>query len=253
MRTVVSNSGLVKKLARRYRPASSYPGSHQRRSAGGFIGKARHNRVAPIVVRSDLLPAVQNPRRLPRTQAIGHTEHRHIGVVGEVEPQRPQHPERPGIVKRSDDHRRSIAQVHQCGRVLSAPSIALSSSLQHAADLDDWAQVVDHRLEGVEGGQRLYRLATSILDPAPAQAKELAALYHQRWEIETAFDELKTRLRGAQIVLRSKTPELVRQEFYGLLMTHFAICGLMHEAALQAKEDPDRPSFLHAVRVVRKK
>jgi hypothetical protein len=82
---------------------------------------------------------------------------------------------------------------------------------------------------------------------------ELAALYHERWEIETAFDELKTHLRGARIVLRSKTPDLVRQEFYGLLMAHFAIRGLMHEAALQADEDPDRLSFLHAVRVIRRK
>jgi hypothetical protein len=70
---------------------------------------------------------------------------------------------------------------------------------------------------------------------------------------ETALDELKTHLRGARIVLRSKTPELVRQEFYGLILAHFAIRGLMHEAALQADEDPDRLSFLHAVRVVRRK
>jgi hypothetical protein len=70
---------------------------------------------------------------------------------------------------------------------------------------------------------------------------------------QTTLDELKTHLRGAQIVLRSKTPELVRQEFYGLLLAHFALRGLMHEAALKAGEDPDRLSFLHAVRVVRRK
>src|ERR1700704_453247 len=81
----------------------------------------------------------------------------------------------------------------------------------------------------------------------------MAALYHERWEIETAFDELKTHLRGAHIVLRSKTPDLVRQEVYGLLMGHFAVRGPMHEAALRADNDPDRLSFLHAVRVVRLK
>jgi hypothetical protein len=70
---------------------------------------------------------------------------------------------------------------------------------------------------------------------------------------QTALDELKTHLRGARVVLRSKTPDLVRQEFYGFLMAHFAIRGLMHEAALKAKEDPDRLSFLHAVRVIRRK
>ena len=114
-------------------------------------------------------------------------------------------------------------------------------------------RVIEYRLEGVEGAEPLYRLATTILDHELAPAVELAALYHERWEIETAFDELKTHLRGAHIVLRSKTPDLVRQEFYGLLMAHFAVRGLMHEAALRAEKDPDRLSFLHAVRVVRRK
>jgi hypothetical protein len=114
-------------------------------------------------------------------------------------------------------------------------------------------RVIDYWLDGVAGAEPIYRLVTTILDQEKAPAKELAALYHERWEIETALDELKTHLRGSKIVLRSKTPDLVRQEFYGLLMAHFAIRGLMHEAALQAGEDPDRLSFLHAVRVVRRK
>jgi len=114
-------------------------------------------------------------------------------------------------------------------------------------------RVIDYRLEGVEGAEPIYRLITTILDHKDAPAQELAALYHERWEIETALDELKTHLRGSKIVLRSKTPNLVRQEFYGLIMAHFAIRGLMHEAALKAREDPDRLSFLHAVRVVRRK
>jgi hypothetical protein len=114
-------------------------------------------------------------------------------------------------------------------------------------------RVIEYTLDGVAGAEPVYRLLTSILDPDQAPAEELAALYHERWEIETALDELKTHLRGSRIVLRSKTPDLVRQEFYGLMMTHFAVRGLMHEAALQAGEDPDRLSFLHAVRVVRRK
>jgi hypothetical protein len=114
-------------------------------------------------------------------------------------------------------------------------------------------RVIDYRLEGVAGAEPIYRLVTTILDPGQAPAPELAALYHERWEIETALDELKTHLRGSQIVLRSKTPGLVRQEFYGLMMAHFAIRGLMHEAALEADIDPDRLSFLHTVRVVRRK
>src|SRR6201997_5873026 len=108
-------------------------------------------------------------------------------------------------------------------------------------------RVIEYRLDGVAGAEPLYRLITTILDPDHASARELAALYHERWEIETALDELKTHLRGAGIVLRSKTPDLVRQEF-GLMMAHFAIRGLMHEATLKADDDPDRLSFLHAVR-----
>jgi hypothetical protein len=114
-------------------------------------------------------------------------------------------------------------------------------------------RIIDYRLQGVEGAESLYRLITTILDHEQAPAKELAALYQERWEIETALDELKTHLRGSQIVLRSKTPELVQQEFFGLLMAHFAIRGLMHEAALKADEDPDQLSFLHSVRVVQRR
>src|SRR3954462_13257480 len=75
-------------------------------------------------------------------------------------------------------------------------------------------RVVEYRLEGVAGAEPLYRLVTTILRPIKAPAAELAALYHERWEIEGALAELKTHLRGAQVVLRSKTPELVRQEFW---------------------------------------
>jgi hypothetical protein len=114
-------------------------------------------------------------------------------------------------------------------------------------------RVIEYRLEGLPGAESTYRLATTILDPAAAPAQELAALYHERWEIEGAFDELKTHLRGARMVLRSKTPDLVRQEFYGLLLAHFAVRGLMHEAALQAGEDPDRLSFVHGLHVIRRK
>jgi len=114
-------------------------------------------------------------------------------------------------------------------------------------------RVIEYTLEGVPGAEPVYRLITTLLDPEQAPAEELAAQYAQRWEIETALDELKTHLRGRRIVLRSKTPELVRQEFYGLLLAHFAIRGLMHEAALKGELDPDRVSYVHAVRVIRRK
>ena len=113
-------------------------------------------------------------------------------------------------------------------------------------------RVIDYTLPGVHDAEPLYRLVTTLSDPTRAPAAELAALYHERWEIETALDELKTHLRGAKVVLRSKTPDLVRQECYGLLLAHFAIRSLMHEAALKAEADPDRLSFVHAVRVLRR-
>jgi hypothetical protein len=113
-------------------------------------------------------------------------------------------------------------------------------------------RVIDYQVEGPERKEETIRIITSILDWEAAPAHELAELYHERWEFETALDELKTHLRGARTVLRSQTPELVRQECYGLLLAHFALRGLMHEAALSAGRDPDRISFVHTLRVVRR-
>ena len=95
-------------------------------------------------------------------------------------------------------------------------------------------RVIEYTLPGVPDAEPSYRLVTTLLDPTTAPAAELAALYHERWAIKTAFDALKTHLRGARIVLRTKTPDLVRQEAYGLLLAHFEVRGLMHEAALAA-------------------
>ena len=98
-----------------------------------------------------------------------------------------------------------------------------------------------------------FRLLTTLLDPRQAPAEELAGLYPERWEIEGMFDELKTHLRGSRVVLRSKTPALVEQELYGLLLAHRAVRALMWRAAEGAGRDPDQLSFVHAVRVVRRK
>ena len=116
-------------------------------------------------------------------------------------------------------------------------------------------RVIEYTLPDVPTAEARYRLVTTVLEPDRAPAEELAALYHERWEMETAFDEFKTHLRGGQRVLRSKTPELVRQEAWGFLLAHFAIRALMHEAALGAlprARDPDTLSFTHALRVTRR-
>lgn len=98
-----------------------------------------------------------------------------------------------------------------------------------------------------------YRLITNILDATQAPALELAALYHERWEIEGVFDEFKTHLRANSTVLRSKTPDLVLQELWGLLLAHFAIRQLMAQAAWSRGLDPDALSFTNAVRVIKRK
>jgi hypothetical protein len=103
-----------------------------------------------------------------------------------------------------------------------------------------------------DGKREVIRLITTILDPLDAPAIELAAAYHERWEIEGLIDEIKTHQRGPGRVLRSKSPELVEQEIWALLLTHYAIRALMCRAADEADVDPDRISFLRSLRVIRR-
>jgi Insertion element 4 transposase N-terminal/Transposase DDE domain len=131
---------------------------------------------------------------------------------------------------------------------------AVFDSADRARSAGQTVRVIDYTLEGAATPvQDSYRLVTNILDPAAAPALELAALYHERWEIEGVFDEFKTHLRAHSTVLRSKTPDLVQQELWGLLLAHFAIRQLMAQAAWARALDPDRLSFTHAVRVIKRK
>lgn len=102
------------------------------------------------------------------------------------------------------------------------------------------------------GDAGVYRLLTTLLDPEQAPAKDMAALYSQRWEIETTLDEIKTHQRGPKLLLRSKYPWGVEQEIYGFLLVHHAIRQLMHQAALDHGLDPDRMSFTRSLRIVRR-
>ena len=113
-------------------------------------------------------------------------------------------------------------------------------------------RVIEYMIEDGRHNEETYRLFTTILDPADVSATELACAYAQRWEIESAFDELKTHQRGARTVLRSKSPELVLQEIWGHLCCHYAIRTLMWEAADQSGVDPDRVSFVSALRIARR-
>ena len=112
-------------------------------------------------------------------------------------------------------------------------------------------RVIDYRIDDGRENTTGYRLFTTILDPATATAAELAAAYTQRWEIELAFDELKTHQRGPRSVLRSKSPDLALQEIWGHLCCHYAIRSLMTQAAGHAGHDPDRVSFVAALRITR--
>jgi Insertion element 4 transposase N-terminal/Transposase DDE domain len=96
----------------------------------------------------------------------------------------------------------------------------------------------------------VHRLITTLLDPQHAPALELISLYHERWEIELVIDELKTHQRLSPQPLRSKSPELLYQELYGLLLAHYAVRAWMHQSAQQADLDPDRLSFTHALHVL---
>ena len=110
-------------------------------------------------------------------------------------------------------------------------------------------RVIEYRLKG--GSGETYRLLTSLLDSRQAPARELAALYPQRWEIELTFKEGKQVLRQGQLTLRSKMPDLVRQEFWGLLMAHYTVRRMMAQAALDGGLDPDALSFQNSVEIIR--
>jgi hypothetical protein len=113
-------------------------------------------------------------------------------------------------------------------------------------------RVIEYRMPGVPGGDQIYRLVTTILTPQAAPAAELAALYHERWEDDIVLAEVKVTVPGKRLMLRSQRPDLIRQEVYGLLLTHFAIRQLMFEASRRANCDPDTLSFVHTIEIVRR-
>jgi hypothetical protein len=115
-------------------------------------------------------------------------------------------------------------------------------------------RVIEYEVPGRGGDStgELIALITTITDPAEAPAAVLAESYHQRWEHETGNDQLKTHLRGPGKVLRSRSPDMVRQEIYGYLLAHWAISGLICQAATEADIDPDRVKFTRTVRIIRR-
>jgi Insertion element 4 transposase N-terminal/Transposase DDE domain len=158
-------------------------------------------------------------------------------------------------------------QAHVMGRL---PSHHLPTYLRHLSDGSYLAvylpgkkqeqegikpllvRVIEYRITDARLGEpeQIYRLLTTWLNPRTAPALALIDCYHERWEVEIVLDEIKTHQRLQQPVLRSRTPEGVRQEVYALLLAHYAVRALRHRAACQAGVDPDRLSFTDAIFVL---
>jgi hypothetical protein len=113
-------------------------------------------------------------------------------------------------------------------------------------------RVIEYGLPGLPDAQSRYRLLTTLLDPDQAPALELAALYHERWQVEAVFDELKTHLLKSRRVLRSKTAELVRQEFYGWVLAHYSVRWLLHQGATRHRIPHEALSFTSHVQLLRR-
>lgn len=115
-------------------------------------------------------------------------------------------------------------------------------------------RVIDYQIDTGEPDPdgETYRVITTILDPADTDATELATVYSQRWEIETTFRQIECQLLTPGSTLRSKTPEMIRQEIWGMLLTHYAIRAFMKDAADTIDIDPDRISTIRAINIIRR-
>ncbi len=131
------------------------------------------------------------------------------------------------------------------------PAGTLSKKRRQASTAGVVVRVIDYALPNATAAESRYRLLTTLLDETKAPAQELATLYHQRWEVEAVFDELKVHLLQKRRVLRSKTADLVRQEFYGWVLAHYAVRWLMHQAATEHRERDRDLSFAANVQLLR--
>jgi hypothetical protein len=112
-------------------------------------------------------------------------------------------------------------------------------------------RVIDYEMPNAQGEATAYRLITSLMDHTAAPAHELARLYHERWQVEMVFDEMKTHLLKSRRVLRSKTPDLVRQEFYGWVMAHYAVRWLLHQGVSRHKLRHADQSFIAHLNIIK--
>lgn len=134
---------------------------------------------------------------------------------------------------------------------------ALLAAAKAGKDLDPakarYARAVEYTVPDRDGDDELICLLTTITDLTQAPAQALAEAYHERWQHEGANNQIKTHLRGPGRVLRSKSPDMIRQEIYGYLLTHYAVAALICRAATEADIDPDRIKFKRTVRILRRR
>jgi hypothetical protein len=144
-----------------------------------------------------------------------------------------------------------VHQVLADGSYLSAiyPS---SSDLKTKAQSGVVVRVIDYAMPGLPDAQPRYRLLTTMLDSSEASAMDLAVLYHERWQVEAVFDELKTHLTQGRRVLRSKTADLVRQEFYGWVLAHYCVRWLMHQGAAAHRLRHAQLSFASHIQLLKR-
>src|SRR5260370_3479932 len=138
-------------------------------------------------------------------------------------------------------HQRRLAD----GSVLAWVGPTRKGAAHYPVRAGMWVRLISYRVTDERLGElgKVYRLVTTLLNPRLAPALELIALYHERWEVELEIDEIKTHERAQRKVLRSKTPEGVRQELYGIYLAHYAVRVLRADAAVESEVDPDRLSF----------
>ena len=131
------------------------------------------------------------------------------------------------------------------GSVLAWVPPSGKGQLQYSLQRGMWVRLISYRITDERLGEpgTVYRLVTTLLNPRVAPALELIALYHERWEVELVIDEIKTHERVQRKVLRSKTPDGVYQELYGIFLAQYVVRALLAQAAIESHLDPDRLSF----------
>jgi Transposase DDE domain/Insertion element 4 transposase N-terminal len=166
---------------------------------------------------------------------IEHVRERHAQVLGPLE----------AGAWENLSKRRRLAD----GSVLVWVPPTPKGQVQYPVKRGMWVRIISYRITDERLGEKdqVYRLVTTLLNPRVAPALALIELYHERWEVELVIDEIKTHERMQRKVLRSKTPEGVYQELYGLFLAHYAVRALMAQAAIEADLDPDRLSFTNGL------